>query len=160
MLIWKQIPWFCDEEYEALADCLGPEDVKEAATALEAVVKVAASEAPKNIGKASFMMLEELRSMRHEIQVRIRTGTESTLTCQSVFSPGSLLDSLVLRLRLVPCLGYCLLLRQGVPTPGRGLFGRQRVQQRRLRKRVVTVRLSQLRIRMELRIQWMMGRRE
>jgi len=51
---------------------------------MDEIITVAASEAPKTVGEVSFALLEELRSLRNDIQVsRVRNTSESKLTIPS-----------------------------------------------------------------------------
>ncbi|KAE9363039.1 hypothetical protein N431DRAFT_433250 [Stipitochalara longipes BDJ] len=61
------IPWFCDEEFEDLRLSNHPQDVMAAATAMDAIITVVASEAPKNVAETNFAILEELRALRNDL---------------------------------------------------------------------------------------------
>jgi hypothetical protein len=77
----SQIPWFCAEEFAALELSNTPEATVAAATTMDEIITVAASEAPKTIGEVNFAVLEELRAVRADLQVsQPRKGTESVLT--------------------------------------------------------------------------------
>ena len=61
--------------------CDNAKDIVEAATYIDEVITIAASKAPKNISKVSFVIIKELRALRFELQVsQLRNESESLLT--------------------------------------------------------------------------------
>ena len=64
-----QLPWFVGDEFSVLAAAQTDEERQQRAQALNEVLLVAASEAPKTREELALAQLEELRALRAEVAV-------------------------------------------------------------------------------------------
>jgi hypothetical protein len=67
------LPWFCGEEFAAFQAAGEEEEVRAAATKLYAVLRGAASQAPKTQQETLFALLEETRALRADFGAAVAT---------------------------------------------------------------------------------------